>query len=199
MHDTKYESPLYCPQRTFSQLLQARRLSDDMACILYNAKALIDLMVDFDEGTIEEADFNITLRHIRAELGCHISAQAPQNNPNWNWIFECCRLTVVIMLKAIETPQPLLLTDSAHTLSLVEALEKTDIGGCWGELSGVLYWVSMVGSASSQGRPGHGLLNSTLGRTMSEMAFMSSDFRSAVEPVQQFSRLQIALKRRSQG
>ena len=166
--------------------------------ILYNAKILIDLVIDFDEGAIEEADFNITLFHIKNELERHISAENPQSASDRNWVFECCRLTVVIVLEAIETAQPLLSSNSALTLSLVSALEKADIGDNWGELSGVLYWVSMIGSASSQARPGHRLLDSTLGRTMSEIAFTASDFGSAVEPVRQFSRLQRALRRRSQ-
>ena len=166
--------------------------------ILDNAKALIDLVIDFDEDGIDEADFNITLFHIKNELEHHISAHDPQSVSEENWVFECCRLTVVIMLKAIEAAQLLLTSNSALTLSLVSALEKTDIRGNWGEQSGVLYWVSMIGSASSQGRPGHRLLDSTLSRTMSEIAFTASDFSSAVEPVRQFCRLQMALKRRSQ-
>jgi hypothetical protein len=101
-------------------------------------------------------------------------------------------------LTAIETYQPLASTDTVLTLDLVKALEKTDIGDNWGELSGVLYWVSMIGSASSHGRPDHRLLNSTLGRTMSKLACTDSDFGSAVEPVRQFSRLQMALKKRCQ-
>jgi hypothetical protein len=195
--DTKHVSPLYCPQETFAQLLQSKQFSEDTVDILYNAKALIDLVIDVDEGTIKEVDFNITLFHIKNELERHISADDPQGVPDCNWIFECCRLTVAIMLKAVETSQPLLSSSSALTHSLVSALEKTDIGGNWGELSGVLYWVSMIGSASSQGRPGHRVLDSALGRTMSEIAFTASDFGSAVEPVRQFSRLQLALKRRS--
>jgi hypothetical protein len=166
--------------------------------ILYNAKALIDLVIKFDEGTIEEAGFDITLCHIKSELESHISAHDPQSASNGDWVFECCRLTAVIMLKAIESAQALASSDLALTLSLVGALEKTDIGGNWGELSGLLYWVSMVGAASSQGRPGHRLLDSTLGRTMSEIAFTALDFGSAFGPIQWFSRLQMALKRRSQ-
>jgi len=198
VNDTKHVSPLYCPQKTFAQLLQSKRFNEDTVHILYNAKVLIDLVIDFDEGAIEEADFNITLFHIKNELERHISANNPQSASDRNWVFECCRLTVVIVLEAIETAQPLLSSNSALTLSLVSALEKADIGDNWGELSGVLYWVSMIGSASSQARPGHRLLDSTLGRTMSEIAFTASDFGSAVEPVRQFSRLQRALRRRSQ-
>ena len=93
-----------------------------------------------------------------------------------------------------DTPTPPLKQFGAHA-KFGQCIEKTDIEGNWGELSGVLYWVSMIGSASSQARPGHRLLDSTLGRTMSEIAFTASDFGSAVESVRQFSHLQMALKR----
>src|ERR1700744_97603 len=105
----------------------------------------------------------------------------------------------MIILNAIETPQPLISSDSALTLGLIGALEKTDVGDNWGELSGILYWVTMVGSASSQGRPGHRLLDSTLGRIMGEIAFTAADYAAAVEPIRQFSRLQIAIRRRAQA
>ncbi|KAF4630799.1 hypothetical protein G7Y89_g7339 [Cudoniella acicularis] len=136
VNDTKHVSPLYCPQKTFAQLLQSKRFNEDTVHILYNAKVLIDLVIDFDEGAIEEADFNITLFHIKNELERHISANNPQSASDRNWVFECCRLTVVIVLEAIETAQPLLSSNSALTLSLVSALEKADIGDNWGELSG---------------------------------------------------------------
>jgi hypothetical protein len=166
--------------------------------VLYDSKALIDLVINFDEGVVNELDFNIMLGNIKSELERHTSVYEPQNAPHRDWVFECCRLTVVIMLIAIETAQPLTSSDLGLTLDLVKALEKTDIGDNWGELSGVLYWVSMIGSASSHGRPGHRLLDSTLGRTMSWLAFTASEFGSAVEPVRQFSRMQMALKRRCQ-
>jgi hypothetical protein len=198
MHCLKHESPLYCRQSTFAELFQSKRLGKDTMYILFNAKALIDLVVGFDEGAIEEADFNITLSHIKTALERH-PTQDLQIASEGNWVFECCRLTAMIMLNAIETAKPLMSSDSAFTLGLVGALEKTDVGDNWGELSGILYWVSMIGSASSQGRPGHRLLDSTLGRIMCEIAFTPSDFGSAVEPIRQFSRLQIAIQRRSQA
>ena len=198
MHGTKHESPLYCPQGTFTLLFQSKRLSEDTVYILCNAKALIDLVINFDEGAIEEVNFDSMLCHIKTELERHISTHDPRSPPDSNWVFECCRLTVLIILNAIETTQTLASSDSALTLGLVGALEKTDIGGSWEELSGLLYWVSMVGAASSQGRPGHRLLDSTLSRTMSKIAFSALDFRSAVEPLRQFSRLQMGLMRRSQ-
>ncbi|KIM94807.1 hypothetical protein OIDMADRAFT_149363 [Oidiodendron maius Zn] len=194
----KHVSPLRCPQKSFAQLLKYKGVSEDTVNLLYHAKALIDLMVNFDEGIIDELNFKIVLSNIKSELERHIFTREHQSAPDTDWVFDCCHLTVVIMLIAIEKGQPFASTDTVLTVGLVKALEKTDIGDNWGELSGVLYWVLMIGSASSHGRPGHRLLDSTLARTMSKLAFTTSDFGSAVEPVRQFSRLQMALKRRCQ-
>ena len=198
MHAMKYESPLYCPQKTFDPLLQSKRLSEDTLHLLYNSKALIDLVVDFDEGAVNDASFDITFYYLKTELEHHTSAHDVIVTSERHWIFECCRLTVVIILVAIETSQPLVSSDSMFTRCLVRALEKTDIGDNWGELSGVLYWVLMVGSASCHGRPGHRLMDSTLGRTMAKLTFTALDFSSALEPIRRFSHLQRALERRNQ-
>ena len=191
----KHESPLYCPQKTFDQLLQSKRLSEDTIDLLYNAKALIDMAIDFDEGIVDEVDFNIALYYFKTRLEPHIATHGSGRTSKGNWIFECCRITVVIILTAIETCQSLMSSDSRLTLDLVKALEKTDIGDNWGDILGVLYWVSMIGSASSHGKPGHRLLDSTLGRTMSKLT--AWDFSAALDPVRQFSRLQKALKNRN--
>lgn len=192
----KHESPLYCPQKTFDQLLQSKRLSKDTVDLLYNAKALIDLAIDFDKGVVDRVDFNTALYCLKSRVERHVATHDSGYTSKGNSIFECCRITVVITLNAIETAQPLMSSDSVLTLELVRALEKTDIGDNWGDLLGVLYWVSMIGSASSHGKPGHRLLDSTLGRTMSKLT--AWDFSAALEPVRQFSRLQKALKRRNQ-
>lgn len=112
-------------------------------------------------------------------------------------ILECCGLTTLIILDAAETARPLISSDPDLTLALVRALEKTHVEDGWARLDGVLYWICLVGSAAAQGRPGHGLLHSTLGRMMSEIAFTVLDFSYAIKPVWQLARLQLALKRRS--
>ncbi|KIW18415.1 hypothetical protein PV08_02703 [Exophiala spinifera] len=195
----KHESPLYGRQGTFAELFQSKRLGRDTMYILFHAKALIDLVIGFDEGAIEEAEFAVTLHHIKTALERYKSTDDLQTTSEGKWVFKCCHLTVMLILNAIETAQPLISSDPALTLGLVGALGKTDFGDNWGELSGILYWVTMVGSASSQGRPGHRLLDSTLNRIMGEVVFTAADFGAAVEPIRQFSRLQSAIRRRSQA
>jgi hypothetical protein len=80
-----------------------------------------------------------------------------------DWVYECCRLTALIYCRSIVHGLPL--SDSANVLhagslgadathitlisALHNALERTDRRGFWGEMSGALFWVTLVGGAAS--------------------------------------------------
>jgi hypothetical protein len=154
--------------------------------VLYGAKSVIDALIDWDENLIEEEELNGRMLIAKRQL------LAQDHN---DWVFECCRLTFGIMLAAIETRQPLVSNDQTITLALMHALQKTEVGDNWGDLSGILFWVSIIGSASSH--PGNRVLRSVLGQIMAEITFTA--FGDAVEPVLRFTKVQIALKRRSKS
>ena len=154
--------------------------------VLYGAKSVIDALIDWDENLIEEEELNGRMLVAKRQL------LAQDHN---DWVFECCRLTFGIMLAAIETRQPLVSNDQTITLALMHALQKTEVGDNWGDLSGILFWVSIIGSASSH--PGNRVLRSILGQIMAEITFTA--FGDAVEPVLRFAKVQMALKRRSKS
>ncbi|KAE8446537.1 hypothetical protein EG329_011869 [Mollisiaceae sp. DMI_Dod_QoI] len=186
-----HESPLFCPRG----YLQPHGCSEETTQVLNSAKSVVDAVIGRDEGLITEEEFDIRFFDTKSQVEQLSSSQDPFHN---DWIFESCRLTVWIMLTAIETRQPLVSSDTAATIALVQALQKTGIGDNWGELSGVLFWVSMIGSASSQRKPGHRILDAILGRTMAEIAFTAANFGDVVEPVRRFAKLQMALKKRGE-
>lgn len=111
------------------------------------------------------------------------------------------RYAALITLEAISRRVPLTSTDQNLTAGLIKALEKTDIGDCWGDIRGVLYWVALTGSAASQGRDGCRMLDSTLGRSMFQMTFTGHDngFEEAVMPARVFGLMQEALRVRSEA
>jgi hypothetical protein len=192
------ESPLYCPLGTFDQISQSKLCSEQTLYILYTAKGLIDLLVCDYECQIECQEFYMKLFDAKVRLEGYLSAEEPQSPSYGDWIFESCRLASHLMLKAIESNSGLISSDSALTTSLVRALARTDIGGNWGDMLGVLYWVLAVGSASSRGRLCHRILDSMLGRTMFDLAFTSPEFVNAIIPTKRFALVQMALKRRAE-
>lgn len=192
--ESNQESPLYCPLGTFDQVRRSKRCSQATLQILYNARDLIDLLIN-DHG---DEEFHLQVSTVKAQLELRLSANDPQSPSHGDWIFESCRITTLIILNAIETATPLASSNPSLTLSLVQALGKTDTGDNWGDMLGVLYWVSMIGLASTQKSVGHRLLGSTLGRAMFEMAFTVPHFDCSLRPIQRFAIVQEALTRRAQ-
>jgi hypothetical protein len=188
------ESPLYCPSRTFDQVHQSKRCSQATLQILYNVRDLIDLLVNDHEN--EELRIEVSI--VKAKLESLLPANDPQSTSYGDWIFESCRITALIILQAIETAKPFPSSNPSLTLSLAQALGKSDIGDNWGDMLGVLYWVSIIGLAAAQENAGHRLLGSTLNRVMFEMAFAVPNFECALRPIQRFACMQATLKRRAQ-
>jgi hypothetical protein len=189
--EASQESPLYCPSGTFDQVYQSKRCSQATLQILYNAKDLVDLLVNDYEN--EERAMGVLMA--KAQLESHLSANDPQSTSHGDWIFESCRITALIILQAIETATPLASSNPSLTLSLAQALGKSNIGDNWGDMLGVLYWVSIIGLAAAQESAGHRLLGSALSRVMFEMAFTVPNLECALRPIQRFACMQAALKR----
>jgi hypothetical protein len=188
------ESPLYCPSRTFERVRRSKSCSQVTLQIIYGARDLIDLLL----SNREDEEVRIEVSTIKAQLESHISAHNPQSPSHGDWVFESCRVAALIILQAVEKTTPLASCNPLLTESLVQALEKTDIGGIWGDMLGVLYWVLMIGLASTQKSGGHKLLSSTMSRVMFEIAFMVPHFNYALRPIERFAMIQAALKQRTQ-
>jgi hypothetical protein len=188
------ESPLYCPSRTFEQVSQSKRCSQATLQIIYGARDLIDLLLSHHEN--EEVSIDIS--RIKAQLEGHLSANNPQSPCHGDWIFESCRVAALIILQAVEQSTPLATCNPLLTESLVQALGKTDIGGTWGDMLGVLYWVLMIGLASTQKNVGYKLLGSTVICAMFKIAFTVPHFDYALRPIQRFAMMQATLKQRTQ-
>jgi hypothetical protein len=189
-----HESPLYCPSRTFEQVRRSKHCSEATLQIIYGARDLIDLLLSHHEN--EEVCREIST--VKAQLESHLSANNPQSPSCGDWIFESCRVAALLILQAVEQSTPLASCNPLLTESLVQALEKTDIGGMWGDMLGVLYWVLMIGLASTQKNVGPKLLGSTVILAIFKIAFTDLHFDCALKPIQRFAMMQVALKQRAQ-
>ncbi|PVH98001.1 hypothetical protein DM02DRAFT_566977, partial [Periconia macrospinosa] len=70
-----------------------------------------------------------------------------------DWIYESCRLAALIYCISLEeASQQNLDAGNIYTpllAALYSALQRTDLDSCWGELCGVLLWVSLVGGRAA--------------------------------------------------
>lgn len=111
-----------------------------------------------------------------------------------DYIYESCRLTSLIILNAIMKSQRLAEADCSMTLKLVNALGHTDVASNWSDMLGVLYWIALVGTAATIGKPEFAYMSSTLGSATFELCYTTKDPRAAVRPVQVFSRLHALIR-----
>lgn len=92
------------------------------------------------------------------------------------------------MLSCVSESQPFSKAPPELVQSLLALLKLTDVGDNWGDLIGVFFWVLMVGSAPTQGKPNEGYADSLLGQTMLHMCFHGYSLDSAMEPPKMFGR-----------
>ncbi|KAH9221726.1 hypothetical protein DL95DRAFT_381514, partial [Leptodontidium sp. 2 PMI_412] len=52
---------------------------------------------------------------------------------------------------------------------LTETLKETDIGNAWGDMLGVLYWITITGTAACPNNPGHQFMDSTFGKAQFDL------------------------------
>jgi len=189
------DSPIYYSSDSFEHIRQLQSCSDQTCNLLYIGRDINNLILENHETHIDVQTFNWRLLTLKTQLENETYVRSTSGIQN-DWIFESCRLAILVTMQAVETCKPLSSTDESLTQALVQALEKTNTADKWEDMLGSLYWVCMIGAAASEGRAGHKILASTLGRTMFQMAFGMDDFDCAVKPIQRFAAMQIALNRR---
>ncbi|TGO83017.1 hypothetical protein BPOR_0718g00060 [Botrytis porri] len=192
----RFISPLYCPSGSFESVRQFRGFDDSLVQVLYIAKDLVDLIIGGSEQTVDNANYQSRLSAALHSLPSGTVKMDASNLTSQYWVFECCRLATLIIFQAMETCTPLPSSDEYLTSAMICAIERTDLDETWGDVLGILYWVSIIACASNQGRSDHGILDSRLGRTIYKIASSVQNFEYATGPAQKFAQVQMALARR---
>lgn len=154
-----------------------RDLTD--AFISYHKSFEIVLDVEAEEQSshmgLSAAEYEVQVTAIRTRLASLPSAYTPGLPTSNDWVYESCRIAAIIYASAIimrvpfsvasEPGRSVILADSVSltnslagghlastrlTEALYEVLERTNMQNVWGEMSGVLYWVSLVAAAAAR-------------------------------------------------
>ncbi|TGO19920.1 hypothetical protein BTUL_0002g01690 [Botrytis tulipae] len=192
----RFTSPLYCPSGSFESVRQLKGFDDSLIQVLYIAKDLIDLVIGGYEQTVDNANCQSRLSAALYFLQPGTVKIGPSNLTSQYWIFECCRLATLIMFQAIRTCTLLPSSGEYLTSAMICAIERTDVDETWGDVLGILYWVSIIACASSQGLSDPGILDSRLGKTIFMIASSVQNFEYATGPAQKFAQMQMGLARR---
>jgi hypothetical protein len=188
------ESPLYCPRNDFHSIRNTRYCHEGTLCILRATKRLIGttLATDTTLGEEREADLG---RYETAKSGLTIllSATSSRGSMHGDYVYECCRLAAVMMMRAIDTTTPFRDLHTDMVSELKAAMQKTDIGNTWGQMSGVLFWIALVGSSAAIGKPQHSYMDSVLRRLIYELTYKNPIFEVVTIATWNFIRIQSIL------
>ena len=155
--ETIIESPIFCPRGKFVYIPRSRMCSEQTCDILSDMRDLTTIFFSTAEvyGGPREAVLateSSPLVSICERTIAHPSASEPGMVVANDWVYESCRLAALVHCYMIYPCIPLLHPRTAVSylqlvFDLQNALAKTDISICWGDMVGALYWCTLVGGA----------------------------------------------------
>lgn len=166
-----------CSEFTYDLLCDMRDLTDLFIAHSSDLETVLDVDEEASVSPTEPylLDYDAKICEMRAKLASLPSAYTPGLPTTNDWIYEACRIAAIIYASAIIMRVPFsvaaeagrnpILLDSASlmdpldgarllstrlTEALYEAMEKTNNGSVWDDMSGVYYWVAAVGAAAAR-------------------------------------------------
>ena len=166
-----------CSEATHDLLCDMRDLTDLFIAHNTAFDTVVDLEADAHEAGHEQLSvrYDAKLAEIRARLALMPSARVQGQPTTGDWIYEACRVASIIYTGAIIMRVPLsvaaepyrnvIMRDIASlegtskgtqittprlTETLYEVIEVTNTIDMWNNMSGVFYWVTMVGAAAAR-------------------------------------------------
>ncbi|KAK0659812.1 hypothetical protein DIS24_g3655 [Lasiodiplodia hormozganensis] len=168
------ESPLFCPRKRFSTLERSRRCDRRTLELISKMKELVDLV----DSPLEQSSWDTEsykreiLNYMR---GLPPAEMLPEPSTDIerkaHWRYEACRLAAILHAESLVHRRPLSslpleaksttpasersvgeVPDAVSLERLVEAVKRSDCGfsECWGDMTGLLYWITLVGGAAAR-------------------------------------------------
>ncbi len=155
LEDPLFESPAFCPTPGFSALVKSDRCSGLLLRLLELMHHLIGLVTFRAEGTTYATPYLLQKDEIRAQLLSFRPAETHGHSATGDFIYESCRIAAVILERALfqSVSFSAAVNGTIYTALLKRALRKTDTEQCWGDMTGVLSWVTLIGAAAAHYSP----------------------------------------------
>ena len=178
--DNSAESPLFRPLDDFYSIKRAKDCSEKLFGLLHAVADLVDATMSL-APILEDDNTPPLVQYESAKSALDALLSNEEENPmHIDYIYKCCRLAALLTARHIDTGTPFSELDEAIVGELKAALKKTDIGNTWGQLSGVLLWICLVGvSAATIGKPQHGYFDTLLRLTMNALVYSSPVFEAS--------------------
>lgn len=138
----------------------------------------------FSLGTLSKIDASM-LESLQISVLTMPSAHVPSLPCSSDYVYECCRLISVLMVRSVQVKCSWKTMAGRNSLlpQLREALHRTDLGNLWGNKLGLLYWVILVFHCAAFGTPDYLLGHSVQTRIHFELTYSRTDWHGAVKPM----------------
>jgi hypothetical protein len=162
--------------------------------ILQATRSLIDAAVIMEEISSPKRELDLQHQEKAASRLAEL-VSTPHNNVQGDYVYESCRLAAEMVLFAIRTNTAFKDMEDYRIDNLKSAISRTDVGGLWGPMSGVLFWITLTAcSVATFGRPHHSYLDSINRRLVMELTYKNTVYEVVTTAVLKFFRLQKAIE-----
>lgn len=184
------ESPLFCPRDDLYSVQSSRDCSDRTAALLHAAADFVDAILSL--GLLLGDPHTPQFGQYEAAKSALDTFLLVENGgiTHVDYVYECCRLAALMMVCAVDTGISFSEVDNTLVDQLKSTMQKTDIGNTWGQMSGVLWWVCLIGaSAATIGKPQHSYIDTVLRQTMHVLTYKSPLFEASTIATMNFIKL----------
>lgn len=183
------ESPVYCPRDDFYTIKKSSKCSVYTLQMVRNLKNLVDSMIE------ENIIFDYDAFRNEMLLLPSASAKTSPEKIRGDYIYESVRLVGCMLIHCVDTRTSFIHVPSHLVVALKLALQKTDIGGCWGTMSGLFFFVAMIASAVAMRKPQHGFMGTIMARADHEIVYGNPIFEGATIAAWKLQRVHLELLR----
>ncbi|KAH6699053.1 hypothetical protein BKA61DRAFT_621914 [Leptodontidium sp. MPI-SDFR-AT-0119] len=199
LNDSEYlpESPFYRPRSSFFSLQESKRCSRATLEILYDMENIFTRLLERSwNGVLTEDLYQAQLLETSSRISKLESTSKTLDTSSTSrvdYYYDACRICALITLDAMLNSRALRHAPPFLVGQLIETLKETDIGNAWGDMLGVLYWITITGTAACPNNPGHQFMDSTFGKAQFDLCYTTKRLEARIKPAQRFAAIHQAI------
>ncbi|KAG4442703.1 hypothetical protein IFR05_001810 [Cadophora sp. M221] len=191
------ESPFYRPRSSFFSLQESKRCSRATLKILYDMENIFNRLLERSwNGVLTEDLYQAQLLDTHSRISKLEATTKPSDtsaSSHVDYYYDACRICALITLDAMLSSRALRHAPPSLVGQLIETLKQTDIGNSWGDMLGVLYWITITGTAACPDNPEHQFMDSSFGKAQFDLCYTTKRLEARIKPAQRFAAIHLAI------
>lgn len=145
----RLESPVCCARGSLLNVVDSQQCSAELTSLLHNLHYMCDIASHYRPDSPNNIKYELYRDTVRTTIRSFPAFDPTAHFPDH--IYECCRLSALILEEAMynRVPFSVAVRHTNLVAQLKESLAQTDLDNSWGDLEGVLIFVTHVAAAAS--------------------------------------------------